>query len=301
MRPQKSIMYLVFITALFVALPQQTVAGENFTVYTSNYPLTYFAERIGREHINVVFPAPPDVDPAFWTPDSDTIRAFQQADLIILNGAGYEKWLKKVSLPLSRRTVDTSRAFKEKLIFAEATVTHNHGPGGDHSHTGTAFTTWLDFSLAIQQAQSIYEALSRKDPGHKGDFERNFKSLKTDLTILDEEMTGITTTHPGLPLVASHPIYQYMARRYNLNLKMVLWEPDTEPGKAEWNYLQKIVKSHPASWMIWEDDPLPESVKRLQKMNIESQVFSPCFSRPQQGDFLSVMKQNVKNMGLLFN
>ncbi len=300
MRPQKSIIYLVFITALFVALPRQTVAGEKLIVYTSNYPLTYFAERIGREHINVVFPAPPDVDPAFWMPDSDTIRAFQQADLIILNGAGYEKWLKMVSLPMLR-TVDTSRAFKEKLIFTEAIVTHNHGPQGDHSHTGTAFTTWLDFSLAIQQAQAIYEALSRKDPGHKGDFERNLKSLKTDLTLLDEEMTSMTTTHPGLPLVASHPIYQYMARRYNLNLKMVLWEPGTEPGKAEWNHLQKLVKSHPASWMIWEDDPLPESVKRLQRMNIESQVFSPCFSRPQQGNFLSVMKQNVKNMALLFN
>jgi hypothetical protein len=30
-------------------------------------------------------------------------------------------------------------------------------------------------------------------------------------------------------------------------------------------------------------------------------VFSPCFSRPQQGDFLSVMKQNVKNIEHLFD
>ena len=41
------------------------------TVYVVNYPLAYFAERIGGDLIRVEFPAPSDVDPAYWTPDAE--------------------------------------------------------------------------------------------------------------------------------------------------------------------------------------------------------------------------------------
>ena len=43
------------------------------SVYVVNYPLAYFAERIGGDRVDVRFPAPPDVDPAFWQPDVETI------------------------------------------------------------------------------------------------------------------------------------------------------------------------------------------------------------------------------------
>ena len=45
------------------------------------------------------FPATADVGPAFWAPEVETIAAFQAADLILLNGATYAKWLKTASLP----------------------------------------------------------------------------------------------------------------------------------------------------------------------------------------------------------
>jgi zinc transport system substrate-binding protein len=289
---------LIFFILMF-SLPLQIMAEGKLTVYTTNYPLTYFAERIGGDHITVFFPVPSDVDPAFWLPDAVTVRKYQKADLIILNGAGYEKWTRKVSLPMLRM-VDTSKTFKDNLIHIETNVTHSHGPGGDHSHGGTAFTTWLDFSQAAAQAEAIYKALSRKMPVLKADFVKNFESLKKDLLALDAQMTALSAKKPGLPLVGSHPIYQYMARRYNLNLKMVMWEPGEDPGKQKWNQFRELVKEHPAEWMIWEGKPLPESAKRLQEMNIRSRIFSPCFSKPEQGDFLSVMQQNIKNMGKVF-
>ena len=39
------------------------------TIFTVNYPLKYFTQRIGGDRVRVEFPAPPDEDPAFWTPD----------------------------------------------------------------------------------------------------------------------------------------------------------------------------------------------------------------------------------------
>ena len=106
-----------------------------------NYPLQYFAERIGGEHVEVSFPAPPDGDPAYWNPDPDSVAAYQQADLILLNGASYAKWVAIVTLPTSK-LVDTSKGFRDRYIIIEGAVVHSHGPEGEHSHGETAFTTW---------------------------------------------------------------------------------------------------------------------------------------------------------------
>ena len=281
-----------FFSSLLILSLATIASGAAVEVYTVNYPLTYFAERIGGNHVNVVFPAPPDIDPAFWSPDPGTIRNYQKADLIILNGADYAKWTQNVSLPMLK-LVDTSRAFAEDLIKIQTETTHSHGPTGAHSHAGTAFTTWLDFNQAAQQAEAIYLALSRKMPDVKSELTVNYEALKKELIELDEKMTALTTQLQGVPLIASHPIYQYMARRYNLNLKMVMWEPDADPGDAQWSEIEDLLAEHRAAWMIWEDEPLASSEERLRQLNVKSLVFSPCFSRPPGGDFLSVMKQNI--------
>ena len=65
MRPNRIIYSLLIIYVLMLALPLQAIAEKKLTVYTVNYPLAYFAERVGGKHIQVVFPAPSDVDPAF--------------------------------------------------------------------------------------------------------------------------------------------------------------------------------------------------------------------------------------------
>ena len=152
---------------LFIVLWSSNIAFASssapLTIYAVNYPLAFFAEQIGGEHVDVVLPVPPGVDPAFWEPDHDMVRQFQKADLILLNGAGYAKWTRKFSLPMLRM-VDTSRAFKDDLVSIETNVTHSHGPAGDHSHGGIAFTTWLDFSQAAVQAEAVYKAILRKLP-----------------------------------------------------------------------------------------------------------------------------------------
>ena len=74
------------------------------------------------------------------------------------------------------------------------------------------------------------------------------------------------------------------------------WEPDADPGRAEWQALELQLIEHPAQWMLWESKPLEESVNLLKGMGVNSTIFAPCFSRPQQGNFLSVMQQNVMNI-----
>ena len=103
-----------------------------------NYPLYYFAERIAGDYVELKFPAPGDVDPAYWIPSSADLTIFQQSDLILINGANYAKWLNNVSLP-ERIMVNTSASVKEKYIEFQEGVAHSHGDGEEHIHTGGFF------------------------------------------------------------------------------------------------------------------------------------------------------------------
>ena len=54
-------------------------ASEPLLIYSVNYPLQYFAQRIAGEHAEVVCPAPAGTDPAFWNPDAETVAATDAA------------------------------------------------------------------------------------------------------------------------------------------------------------------------------------------------------------------------------
>ena len=77
--------FLILIIAIAFMVINSSQAAEPLTVFVVNYPIQYFTERIGGEHVNVVFPAPANVDPAYWMPDRPTIADFQRADLILLD------------------------------------------------------------------------------------------------------------------------------------------------------------------------------------------------------------------------
>lgn len=79
-----------------------------------NYPLYYFMQRIADNLIETNYPIPPDVDSAYWEPDAESIQIYQQADLIISNGARYTKWMEKVSLP-SSKIVNSSKSFQDNI------------------------------------------------------------------------------------------------------------------------------------------------------------------------------------------
>lgn len=291
---------LFAMVLLLVGAGRWALAGDMLRVYTVNYPLAYFAERIAGDLATIVFPAPPGVDPAFWMPDDETIAAYQSADLILLNGAGYAKWTAKVSLPRSR-LVDTSRGFKEQYIQQPNMTTHSHGPGGQHSHGGTAFTTWLDLDQAAQQAEAIAQALTRKRPDAKAQIERNLQALKDDLLGLDARISEVARTEPGRPLLASHPVYQYLGRRYGLTLRSVMWETEEMPSESQWTELEGILSEHPAKWMIWEDEPAEKTVERLRALGVQSVVFNPCANRPSAGTFLTVMAENARSLTRIFD
>lgn len=280
--------------------PKETARAEaKKSIYVVNYPLQYFARRIAAGKAEIVFPAPADGDPAFWMPDKQTVLAYQQADLILLNGATYAKWVGKVTLPESR-LVDTSGGFKDKYIEIKDAVVHVHGPEGKHAHAGTDFNTWVDPRQAILQAKAVKQALAKLMPRHAAQFQQNLKALAQDLQALDSKLKKVTSGYSRQPLLASHPVYNYLARHCGWNLKSMHWEPDEMPDESEWKKLDKLLEKHPAKWMIWEGPPKKEIVEKLKRHGLGSAVFEPCGNVPAEGDYLEVMQENVERLKPVF-
>ncbi len=260
-------------------VPPVSKQGGPLSVYVVNYPLQYFAERIGGEHVNISFPAPADVDPAYWSPDPETVAAYQDADLILLNGAAYAAWTKRASLPWAK-LVDTSASFSDRIIALQGGVTHGHGPEGKHSHGSTAFTTWLDPTLASEQARVIAEAFVRARPAREAVFRAGLAALESDLRALDDRLAKIARSLGDAPVLFSHPVYQYLARRYGLNGRSLHWEPDALPDEAMWWELRKLLPTHPARIMLWEAEPLAAIRPRLRVLGVRSIVYAPCGNAP---------------------
>jgi zinc transport system substrate-binding protein len=281
--------------------PSQTsnISGKEINrsalIMTVSEPIRFMAERItDNSWATIEFPADASVaDPAYWKPNPETIRRYQEADLILLNGGGYAKWTQGASLKISRLH-DTSTTFKDRFILAEDAVVHQHGPEGTHSHEGYATTTWLDFELAGLHADAVFEALKNQWPEHEDAMQKNQARLKDDLNKLHRDMLAIANQIGTTPLLASHPVYQYPAKAYGLNIHSLHWEPNATPGESEWQALDVFLASTPTQWMIWEDTPTDETQNQLSQRKIKWVVFRPQGGVPASGNFLSSMKANLE-------
>lgn len=293
-----SLWILFVIAAATLAFARPAKAAEPLTVAAANYPLQYFTERIAGDLVRVERLVPAGTDPADWTPDEAALLQLLEADLILLNGAGYERWLATVSLP-ANRLVDTTQPLNDRFIYSGEVVTHSHGPAGEHAHESLASMTWLDLSLAAEQARSVSEALIERLPEHAEALSANLASLVADLELLDGELVVIAGQSGQPALLTSHPVYQYFGRRYGFALSTVHWEPGDFPPASEWQHLEVLLEQSPARWMLWEAAPLRETRAELERLGVEPIVFHTLETAPGEGDFLSVMRGNINALGRL--
>ncbi|MEH6548504.1 MAG: zinc ABC transporter substrate-binding protein [Pseudomonadales bacterium] len=274
---------------------QLGVASQTPTVVAVNYPLTYMAEQIAGDLLNVEFPVNADVDPAYWQPDVTQVVAVQQAELIFLNGAAYAQWIEKVSLP-EEKLINTSAGFSDLLLPLERVATHTHGIAGEHTHADLAFTTWLDLQQAKLQAMAIYDALVGLLPEREAQLTANLAVLDQDFESLDQRWLVIGPRLAAEGVIFSHPVYQYWQRRYQVAGSSLHWEPDVEPEASEWRALDQPLQQKTIRWMVWEAEPLPVLRTELAARGIESLILPPVANRPTAGDMMTILNDATREL-----
>jgi zinc transport system substrate-binding protein len=277
--------------------PEPAVSAAEKTrplIIASNYPMYFFTREIAGDSAEVIFPSM-EGDPANWKPRSDAIARMQSAQLVVLNGAAYESWLNWVSLP-DGILLDTSAGIRDRLIPLEDETIHQHGPEGEHSHQGFAFTIWLDPTLAMEQASAIEQAISELVPENKETHRANLARLQARLSELDQELKRAFEALGEQPLIFSHPVYQYLAARYGLNGISVHWEPGEDPGIKAWIDFQEMLRRHPAKLMLWEDEATAVTTSQLEQLGVFPIPFQTASNLPQTGDYFDVMSANISRL-----
>lgn len=264
-------------------------------VVVVNYPLEFIVESLVGPGVKVINPVPPDADPETWLPDDVMTQTIQQADLIVVNGANFADWVKKLSLPRSK-VLRTSLFLKEDLITVPDFEVHSHGTEGAHSHPGTVAFFWLDPVLMMKQADGIAKKLDQLLPQEKGMIDSNLKKLKKSLEALSQELDQLQSEYPGLHWFSQRPVYQYLTRRCDWTVHHLHWKKNAEPGDSDWKNFETAQEKHKVPFMLWEQQPEEKQVKELRQRGVTAFVFDPLTVKPAQGDYLTEMQRQLNQL-----
>lgn len=226
-----------------------TSGGDAPDVRATSYPVWYLAKRIGAPRMTPTLVLADGADPATWQPDGDVVADLAEADLILVNGNGYESWVKTATLPTAK-VVDASAGIEGIAIEGP---THSHGAAGEHSHSGTDPRVWMDPERLRQQARNVHAALVKADPAGQRVYDAQLGAVERNVDDLVAELDPVLAQVKERPVVAAHPSYTYLAARGGFELPVVDLDPEQPPTPEQ---VASITASHgPGTLLLWDAAP----------------------------------------------
>ena len=170
------------------------VAGENFW--------GSIAAQLGGSKVSAhSVVTDPNADPHEYESSTTDARAFAEADLVILNGAGYDDWGQKLldANSSSHRTV---------LNIAQLL---GRKPG-DNPHF------WYNPAYVLSVADKITAEYKAIDPGGSSFFDQQRSAFTLALKPYTDRVAEIKSKYAGSPIGSTESIFVYMAGALGLNL-----------------------------------------------------------------------------------
>jgi zinc/manganese transport system substrate-binding protein len=170
------------------------IAGENFW--------GSIALQLGGAKVDVQsVVTDPNADPHEYESSANDARAFAEAGLVILNGAGYDDWGKKLldANPASGRQVLTVADLLGKKV-------------GDNPHF------WYSPDYVVRVADAITAQYRSIDSADAAYFDQRRAEFTTALRPYTDEIAKIKLRYSGAPVGATESIVVYLAAALGLNL-----------------------------------------------------------------------------------
>ena len=227
--------------------------AEPFRIVTSFYPMYVATINItdGVDGVEVYNMTKPQTgclhDYQLMTDDMKTL---EKADAFVINGAGMEDFMDKV----------TEQQKKLKVIDASRGIELIHDEEGDNPHV------WLSVTDAIAQTRNIADQLKEADPAHAAQYEKNAAAYIEKLTSLKSEMHAALDNVPHKDIVTFHEAFPYFAKEFNLNIiGVVEREPGTEPTPTELQETIEQVNALPSKVLFTEPQYSPAAAETIAR------------------------------------
>jgi len=211
---------LAMVATVYTGRPalQDRQEQEKITVVASFYPLYEFASKVVGDRAEVSSLVPAGVEPHDWEPTAEDISRGRTADVLIINGAGFERWINDLG---AKFVVNTSEGIEFNYEEEENEV----GTAGEHWHEGDNTGEggnrvnphiWLDPMLAKHQIDEIRDAMARSDPANADYYNQNADRFIAELDSLDAFIRSELASCNKLDFIAFHDAFIRFSERYGL-------------------------------------------------------------------------------------
>ncbi|MYL37620.1 zinc ABC transporter substrate-binding protein AdcA [Halobacillus litoralis] len=250
---------------------EQSDASEELNIYTTVYPLQYFAEQIAGEQADVQSILPPGSDPHTYEPTSKEMIEMAEADAFIYNGAGLEPYAEKISDSIKSEDVKILEAsmgieLKEHAHNHEEEESSHEDEHAGHNHGDQDPHVWLDPVLSIQVAENIKDTLVELNPGQEDTYNENFQELKSNLEELDQEFHDQLEAAPKNKFIVSHAAYGYWEQSYGVEQVSVSGlSPTNEPSQKDLEAIVETAEQHNIKHVFFEQNVTPKVADVVRK------------------------------------
>ena len=289
-----AIAIIIPLSSFVVYATDSKIQNENtnskLQVMTSFYPLYEFAEKVGHDKADVTLLVPIGVEPHDWEPTIQDVQRMQNADLIVINGLGFERWIDHLDeINFHGNIVDTSTGIVQNnnLILDEI---------DGFNHSGDPHI-WLNPVLAKIQIQNIADAFSNHDPVNKKYYQQNAQNYKNELDSLDKKIRN-ELSDCRHDFIAFHDAFSYFSYEYGLNQHTIIPSnnPHVEPTARTLEEIINAAREYNLKIIFTEETADPRMAEIISnEINGKVLVLST-LEVASEGTYISKMTQNLENL-----
>jgi zinc/manganese transport system substrate-binding protein len=245
------------IVALAVIAICGPAAARTLNVVATFTILADMTQRVGGDLVAITTLVGPDGDVHVFEPTPADARAIAGADLVVVNGLGFEPWLD--------RLVKAS-GFKGRIIVAADGVAPRNEVEHGHAHMDPH--AWQNIANGRRYVVNIAAGLAAADPQGADAFAANARAYDAELAGLDGwvrgEIAGVL--EPQRKIITSHDAFEYFGAAYGIEfLAPAGISTEAEPKPADIAALVRQIKDSGIKAVFFENMSDPRLLRTLSR------------------------------------
>ena len=224
------------------------------------------------------------------------MKKAETADAFLINGAGMEGFLDKISDQLPELPViDSSTGIP--LIASGEDHHHDGGEGHDHDQEDYNPHLWVSITNCMEQVRNLSEGIIALDPEHEAEYRENTETYLEKLSALRDKMHSALDHVKNKDIITFHEAFPYFAEEFGLHIAAVInREPDSQPSARELADTIRLVRETDVKALFVE--PLyPETSADIIAAETSAQVYvlDPAVSGEwDKNAYLTAMESNLQ-------
>jgi zinc transport system substrate-binding protein len=255
---------------------------SQITVIASFYPLYEFTKAVGGDNVDVSLLIPRGIEPHDWEPTIQDVQKMEQADLIIINGNGFENWVDKINSS-KVSIVNSGKSFSILATESKQFVDPHY---------------WLNPISAKQQIEVITNALIKIDPENSPFYTKSKIDYNLKLDLLDLKIkTELSECKKDF--ISFHDAFSYFAEQYDLNQHTVIPSnsPHSEPTLKKLENIINLAKSLEIN-IIFNEEAIDPRTSQVIANELDGKILilSPLEVVEDDSSYIQKMETNLSNL-----